>query len=114
MSDRILSLFGKTLKSAPIDFALTGDQTIIAAVPGRRIKVYAIMLNTVLALTVRFKSGGNNLTGAIALGVNSVVNIATAAPSFLLATNIGEAFVMNLGTAIQASGFVSYWDDDSF
>jgi len=102
------------LKFTPIDFSGTGDNTVVAAVPGKKIKVLAFMVNAALVVAARFKSGpSNNLTGAIALGVNGTMALATALPSWILETAVGEALVLNLGAALQVNGFVAYWDSDS-
>lgn len=104
----------KTLKSAAISVASSGDNTIVAAVSTKRIKVYAINLNAVGTVSVKWKDGAStDLTGAQDLQAREGYTIATEAPTFLFATTAGNALVLNLSAAIGVRGEVSYWDDDT-
>jgi hypothetical protein len=57
------------VKYAKIDVASSGDNTIVAAVTGKKIRVISLFLVADGATTVRFESGasGTALTGAMAL-----------------------------------------------
>lgn len=59
-------------KHAVID-ATTGDNTIVAAVSGKRIRVYQLVLMADAAVAARFESGagGTALTGVMPLAANT-------------------------------------------
>jgi len=100
---------GPILLYAPINAALTGDNTIIPAVAGKAILVWKIMDVVGGATNLTMKDGaGTNLTGAIPLVANgSMVLPFDAQPWFK--TSPGNAFIINSsGTTIQQSGMVGY------
>jgi len=92
---------------AALSFASSGDNTAIAAVTGERIKVYSIELTLASATTVTFKSGAStSLSGAETLtGLVKDMRLPSQ-PWFVTAP--GQAFVINLGGAVQASGQIQY------
>lgn len=101
-----------TLKTASFSLSATG--TVIAAVAGRRIKVHAVKLVVNAAISVQFRSGASDvLEGAQALAENGGFVEATTPPSFVLATNAGEALDLVITGTGTASGRVSYWDTDT-
>jgi hypothetical protein len=102
---------GKTLKSVPVSITVTS--IIVAAVPGKRIKVYAIMLTTD-ATSYALRSGASTmLEGPIkpvgTKGFSSSVN----PPAFLVATIAGDNLTLVTAGAGTTAGRISYWDDDS-
>lgn len=99
---------------AKIDTATSGDNTIVAAIPNREIRV--INYTTIASgdVAIRWKSGASTaLSGAMALAANG-----GAAPSGtgqspsghigLFETAPGEALVLNLSAAVQVSGHLAY------
>lgn len=99
---------------ASIDTATSGDNTVVAAVPGRKIRLINYTVIAAGAVSIRWKSGAStNLSGAMSLPQNG-----GAAPSGsgqspggfigLLETANGEALVLNLGGAVQVSGHLTY------
>lgn len=98
---------------ASVDTATSGDNTIVAAVPGRKIRLINYTVIASGDVSIRWKSASTNLSGAMALAANG-----GAAPSGsgqspagfigVLETNSGEALVLNLGSAIQVSGHLTY------
>lgn len=62
-----------TPKFAVIDNATSGDNTLVAAVTSKKIRVHQVMLVASAAVTVRFESGagGTALTGQMQLGANN-------------------------------------------
>lgn len=64
---------GRPLVSAKIDAASSGDNTLLAAVTGRKIRVHALFLVSAGTVTVRFESGasGTALTGQMNMVANS-------------------------------------------
>jgi hypothetical protein len=102
------------VKSAVIDNATSGDNTLVAAVTGKRIRVLAmIAVMTGTAVTIRFESGagGTALTGQMQ---------PTAGGGFVLPYNpIGwfetaasELLNMELGGAQSVDGVLRYVEID--
>ena len=96
------------ISEVKLGFASSGDNTIVAAVAGQVIRVYKIFFVVASAVSVKFKDGaGTDLTAAMSL---------TGSGSFVLdfdpypwvSTTSGNAFVINLSGAVQASGRLWY------
>ena len=62
-------------RSAVIDVAENGNNTIVAAVPGKRIRVTSFLLVGAGSVTARFESGadGTALSGQMTMAAGSVV-----------------------------------------
>lgn len=103
----------RTLKTAVISAATAATHSIVAAVTGKVIKVYAINFICSAANTVNFENGTTDITGVMSFGANGGMAPAVNPPAFLLKTSAGAAFQMTLGSAQQVSGWVSYWDSDA-
>lgn len=104
----------RALKVETINDSASGDNTIVAAVTGKKIKVYAICIVSSGTVAVKFKDGaGTDITGPMALTAQVGFSFAVAPPAFLLSTSAGNAFIMNLGSAVEVDGWIAYWDDDS-
>jgi len=107
--------FQKTQKRAVV--SLTGSGTFVAAVSGRRIKVYAFTIQSRSAtMTVQLTdgNGGANLTRIYTLGVGTEKDAAPCTPNtYHFATTAGSA----LYVVITGTGTIdldcSYWDDDA-
>jgi hypothetical protein len=97
------------LKTVPIEIAGAGDNEIIAAIPGKRMRVCSIVLVAALAVSARFK-GTANLSGGIALGANVVFAAAAGPPAFLLQTEAGSSFKINLSLGVAVNGWLVYWE----
>jgi hypothetical protein len=111
---REINLEGKTLKTAKIDHAASGDNTIVDAVTGKRIKVYAVVLVVSAAVNCRWLSGSTELTGDMNFGGKGEGYAqAVSPPAFLVATAAGASLKLNLSAATAVDGIVSYWDDDA-
>ena len=97
------------LTPAVINAALTGDNTIVAAVPGRAIWVWK-MLNVVGAATnLTMKDGASTaLTGAMPLVANASIALPFDGQPWFR-TSPGNAFIINSsGTTVQQSGNLWY------
>jgi hypothetical protein len=101
---------------APIDTASMGDNTIVAAVTGRRIRVVSYVLVAAGAVTAQWKDSAAatvKLAGAMSL-ITGVPVEAQPMPEGRGAqyghfeTSAGNALVLNLGGNVQVSGHVSY------
>lgn len=106
---------GKTIKRAVISGATSGDNTVIAAVADKKIKVLSLFLVAATAVTVRFESGagGTALTGVMSIGANSgFVLPAPADPTnHWFETGVNTLLNMELGGAVQVSGAITYYEE---
>jgi hypothetical protein len=103
----------RAAKYAVISAGSSGDNTVVAAVTGKKIRVLAYALVAAGAVTVRFESGasGTALTGVmslaanggLAVGLNELGHFETAA---------GVLLNMELGGVVQVSGALSYIEVD--
>lgn len=96
-------------KYAAISESSSGDNTVVAAVSGKRIRVLSYVLIATGAVAVKFVSdaSGTDITGAMDLGANGGVS-APHSPSGHYQTGVGEALILNLGAAVQVSGHLTY------
>jgi len=97
------------LLNAPVDISSIGNNTVIAAVPGKSIYVHQITLALASKTTVTFKSGSTAITGP--MSITALLESVQATRYFK--TVVGEALVIALGDAIQTGGFISYSLQDS-
>ena len=103
---------GKTLKSA--SFSLTATGTVVGAVGGKRLKVYAVKLVVSAAISVNFRDGGATaLEGAQSLAANGGFVESLNPPAFLFGTTAGNSLDLVISGTGTAAGRVSYWDDDA-
>jgi len=99
---------GVTPKFAKIDFASSGDNTIVAAVGGKKIRVLQYLFIVVVAQTITWKSGASTaLSGVMSVDALSGVN-SPHCPLGLIETAVGEALVLNAGGSNQTSGHLVY------
>lgn len=106
---------GKTLKRAVVALTATGD--VVAAVAGRRIKVYAWEIQSRNdTMTVQFRDGAAGAFLGVRWNFNTregAMGSAVQPPTFIFATSAGnalQAVITGTGTVDLA---VSYWDDDT-
>lgn len=102
----------RAIKYAAISAASSGDNTIVAAVVGKRIRVLSCFLVAAAAVTAKFQSGagGTDLTGAASLSANG---------GYVLPFNEGGWFQtdpntllnLSLGGAQAVAGAVSYIEE---
>jgi hypothetical protein len=96
------------VRRASIDTAASGDLTVVSAITGKRVVVVSYTLVSTAATSLpRWKSGANNISGALGLAANGAVSASSDAG--VLATNPGEALLLNNATATQVSGHVTYF-----
>lgn len=99
---------------SPIDFMATGDNAVVAGVPGLRVKVFQLFLVVSADTILVFKDGaGTVLTGPIeVLAYGSIVldfvrgNREADQPWFT--TSPGNAFVINQSGTAQIAGRLYY------
>lgn len=97
------------MKVGDLNFAASGDNTLIALSAGAIIRVYQLLLIGNAAVNVIFKHGATAFNGfafpLVAAG-SAIVLDHTGQPWFT--TLPGEAFIVNLSGAVQATGQVYY------
>ena len=98
----------KALSSAVINFAASGDNTVIAAGgTGKVNRVYRLFLVVGGATNITFKRGATALSGPIPLPANGAITLDfEAEPWFECADN--EAFLINSSAAVQVSGTIYF------
>ena len=105
---------GKTVLYGVVNTALAGDNTLAAAVAGTKIKVIGMTLIVANAVTVQFKSGTaaeggvTNITGPMPLSANGGWQDRGRMEEYLFECATAKSLVLNLGTAVQVSGYYSY------
>lgn len=98
---------------APITASASGDNTIVAAVTGKKIRVkgYAITNGAATANSVKWRSGTTDISGlyfsAAALGPIIVHDLAPSG-DFYFETVAGQALNLNLSAATAVGGAVQY------
>lgn len=97
------------IKYAVIDHATSGDNTLVAAVTGKKIRVLSYTLVAAAAVTVRFESGasGTALTGQMSLAANGGVSCAFN-PGGWFETAAGQLLNLELSAAQSVDGHLSY------
>jgi hypothetical protein len=97
-----------TPKFAPVAAAASGDNTLVVAVPGKRLRVLKYTVVAGGAVSVKFRSASaTDLTGAMALAANSGVGGAFC-PVGLFETAVGESIVLNLSATASVAGHLTY------
>jgi len=89
------------------DVTALGDTELVAAQAGLKIRLLAFTYRSALAVVVRLKSAGNNLTASYSLGINDDL-VWPYNPQGWLETNVGESLAVNQSLAI-ASGAQIVW-----
>ena len=87
----------------------SGDNTLVAAVSGKRIRVLSFFLVCADAVTVRFEggAGGTALTGVMSFAANGGISCPHNDLGWF-ETAAGVLLNMELGGAVQVSGAITY------
>jgi hypothetical protein len=101
------------IKYAAISGATSGNNTLVAAVTGKKIRVLSYVINSVSAVTVRFEdgAGGTALSGVMSLPSTNTI-VANHNPLGWFETTAATLLNMELGAALQVSGHLSYIEVD--
>lgn len=96
-------------KFAVIDAATSGDNTLVSAVTGKKIRVLAVVLVSSGTVTVRFESaaGGTALTGQMQLTAQTGFS-APFSPVGQFQTVAGELLNLELSAAVSVDGWLVY------
>lgn len=93
---------------APISISGSGDNTIVAAVGGKQIRVVKASLVCAAPVVVTWKSSA---AGAISGPMSFAANGGISEPQTsagIIQTAVGEALVINLGTSVSVGGALTY------
>jgi hypothetical protein len=98
----------QAVQRAIISAASAGNNTIVAAVTGKKIRVLAMSLTGAGAVTFAFQSGagGTALTGTTTL--STVPHVFNFNPVGWIETAAGVLLNLSLGGAVQVSGVINY------
>ena len=100
------------IKRAAISGAASGDNTLVVAVTGLKIKVLGMVLYAAGAVDVRLESGagGTALTGVMSLAAAGEHLVMPMAPPGYHWVETAASALLNLelGAAVQVSGFLVY------
>lgn len=101
---------GYDLRTAVISESTSGSKTIVAAIPNRKIKVYAYTIVVGGAVNLTWYSDSTVISGTMEFG-NKAEGLcpSTLPPYFLLKTKRGGALILNLSADEGVAGHVSYW-----
>jgi len=102
--------FSENLKKADINISSSGDNTIIAAPSNGYIAIDHINFIPTSAVTLQLKDGSTAYGGAYPLDAKQAVALENAMRNEkgVITLSPKTAFVINLGGAVQVSGFVRY------
>jgi hypothetical protein len=94
----------------PITIATSGDNSVIAAVTGKRYKVYKLFLVATGTVSIQINNGASkNLIGVIPLlASGTFTHDAHGHVKEALVTDTGNAFIINLSAAVSVTGYCQY------
>ncbi len=97
-----------TPKYASISASAAGDNSLVAAVAGKKIRILKYTIVASAGTAAKFRSSsGTDLTGPMPLGANSGIGGAFC-PVGLFESVAGEGLVLNLSAAVPVSGHLTY------
>jgi hypothetical protein len=103
-----VTTYEPTPKHAAIDVATSGDNVVVPKVDGRSIRVVSYTVVAAGAVTAQWMSStAGPLSGAMALGANSVVSAAYV-PLGHVQTIPGEPLNLKLGGSVGVRGHLTY------
>ncbi len=96
-----------TPKFAVISAASSGNNTVVAAVTGKKIRVLRFHYKSGGTVNAKFTDGTNDLTGLFAETAGSA-NGAGWCPVGVFETGVGAALILNLSAAVGLAGVLTY------
>lgn len=104
----------RTLQTATISDASSGENTIVSAVTGFRIRVCGIVVNASGTVNLVWRDGasGTDLSGDMNFQAREGYTAFLPPPSFLFETTAGNALILNLSGAVAVDGWITYWSTD--
>ena len=110
IGDVVLSAQGTTQQTtqAPITFSASGANTLVAAVGGKTVRVWKLLLVVAGATVLTFQdTAAAAFTGAMTMTTGgSIVEDFDTEPNYL--TTVGKGFAINSTNAVQVSGSIWY------
>ena len=103
--------YNERLNKADVSISSSGDNTIIAAPStGQYIAIDHVSLLPTTAVAVQFKDGTTAYGGAFPLGTLQALVLENSMQhqDGVITLSSGQAFVINLGSAVQVGGIVRY------
>lgn len=94
--------------SAPVTFAASGDNTLVAAVAGKVIKLVRIFVVAAAATNLTFKDGAVALSGALPMTANGSVTLDLSDSPWFSTSSVSNNLILNSSAAVQVSGTVYY------
>ncbi len=93
-------LYGRE-PTTPIGVTLSASGVVIPAVPGRKIRIFAALVNPLAAVQVTFQSGGTNISGTFSLAANGGFVLPLTNKAWMV-TGVGQALtvVMSVSTTL--------------
>lgn len=97
-----------------ISTSTSGDNTLVAARPGQKIRVINYAATAAGDVAIKFKSGAStDLTGAMGLSATKALfpsgsGLSPAGFVGLFETAVGEALVLNLSDAVAVAGHLTF------
>jgi hypothetical protein len=94
---------------AVVDYAASGDNTLVAAVTGKKIRVVSLALVAAGTVTARLESGagGTALTGQMTMGVNTSI-VLPYNPAGWCETAAAALLNLELSAAVSVDGVLGY------
>ena len=92
----------RTVMRTAKDISGSGDTELVAAQTGLRIRLLALSYQSALAVSIRFKSAGNNLSALYTLAINGQL-VWPYNPHGWPETGVGEALNVNQSGAIASA-----------
>src|SRR5581483_6498825 len=94
---------------AAVSASTNGDNTVVAAVTGRKIRVLAAVLVAAGTVSPKFQSdaGGTDLTGAMPMVANGVITLPFN-PEGWCETAAGKLLNLRLSAGVAVTGVVTY------
>lgn len=104
-----LHFAGQPVQYAVIDNATSGDNTVVAAVTGKKIRVVQLLLVAAGTVTVRWESGtgGTALTGQMS-HVDAAGEVLPFSPAGWFETAAGVLLNLELSGAVSVDGVLAY------
>lgn len=93
---------------AALAAASSGDNTVVAAVAGKKIQVERFILVANGTVNAKWRSGTTDVSGLLYLVANSGVSAPGGGTEYWVETVAGQALVLNLSAAIAVGGIVVY------
>lgn len=98
------------LNKEPVEFSTVGDNTIVAAIPTRKIVIHSLVIVIEGATTIQFFSGpsaSNNPKSGHMIFMNNAAMVLDET-NVDLEMDAGEAFVITLTDAVTVGGWLQY------